>query len=106
MQLSLVAVKHTRGIHAPTRNTTIFLAVIDLEKAKRYPANFVCLLPDNRNFESTKFARIYGESSKETAQTLLRMAFDRESDTEIKHFINERLKRLNREDAKASITQN
>lgn len=73
----------------------IQLVVVDLDKSKRYPLNFVCVLP--RYFRilekrSSKFAKLFGEKSLCMAKKLLVEAFRSEDDPEIKTVINKRLK--------------
>ena len=59
------------------------LVVVDLDKNKRYPLNFVCVLP--RYFRllekrSSNFAKIFGDRSICTAKNLLAEAKHREDD--------------------------
>lgn len=96
MNLKLCAIK--KGNQPLDR---VQLVVVDLDKSKRYPLNFVCILP--RYFRllekrSSKFANLFGEKSFCVAKKLLREASRREDDPEIKDVINKRLKDI---DAKA-----
>jgi hypothetical protein len=73
----------------------IQLVVVDLDKSKRYPLNFVCVLP--RYFRilekrSSKFAKLFGEKSLCMAKKLLVDAWRSEDDPEIKIVINKRIK--------------
>jgi hypothetical protein len=73
----------------------IQLVVVDLDKSKRYPLNFVCVLP--RYFRilekrSSKFAKLFGEKSLSTAKKLLIDARSNEDDPEITTIINKRIK--------------
>lgn len=73
----------------------IQLVVVDLDKSKRYPLNFVCVLP--RYFRilekrSSKFAKLFGEKSLCMAKKLLVDAWRSEDDPEIKTVINKRIK--------------
>jgi hypothetical protein len=75
----------------------IQLVVVDLDKSKRYPLNFVCVLP--RYFRllekrSSQFAKLFGEKSLCTAKKLLIDAFRSENDPEIKTAINKRIKAI------------
>jgi hypothetical protein len=75
----------------------IQLVVVDLDKSKHYPLNFVCVLP--RYFRilekrSSKFAKLFGEKSLSMAKKLLVDARGNEDDPEIKTVINKRLKDL------------
>jgi hypothetical protein len=73
----------------------IQLVVVDLDKSKRYPLNFVCVLP--RYFRilekrSSKFAKLFGEKSICMAKKLLVDAWRSEDDPEIKTVINKRIR--------------
>jgi hypothetical protein len=73
----------------------IQLVVVDIDKSKRYPLNFVCVLP--RYFRilgkrSSKFAKLFGEKSLCMAKKLLVDAWKSEDDPEIKTAINKRIK--------------
>ena len=90
MNLKIYAVKN-----ASKQMENIQLVVVDLDKGKRYPLNFVCVLP--RYFRilekrSSKFAKLFGERSLSMARKLLVDAFHREEDPEIKTVINKRIK--------------
>jgi hypothetical protein len=76
-------------------NRCIQLVVVDLDKGKRYPLNFVCVLP--RYFRllekrSSKFAKLFGEKSLCIAKKLLVEAWHREEDSELRTVINKRIK--------------
>ena len=73
----------------------IQLVVVDLDKSKRYPLNFVCVLP--RYFRvlekrSSKFAKLFGEKSLCLAKKLLLDAKRNEDDPEITTVLNKRIK--------------
>jgi hypothetical protein len=73
----------------------IQLVVVDLDKSKHYPLNFVCVLP--RYFRvlekrSSKFAKLFGEKSLCMAKKLLLDAKNNENDPEITTIINDRIK--------------
>src|SRR5512146_955620 len=92
MNLKLYAVKNS-ACRQPSER--VQLVVIDLDKSKRYPLNFVCVLP--RYFRilekrSSKFAKLFGERSLCMAKKLLTDAKQHEEDPEIKTVINRRLK--------------
>ncbi len=93
MNLKLYAIKN--GSQQIDR---IQLVVVDLDKSKRYPLNFVCVLP--RYFRilekrSSKFAKLFGEKSLCMAKKLLVDAWHCEDDPEIKTVITKRLKDIN-----------
>lgn len=72
-------------------------AVVDLDKSKGYPSNFVCMLPmqisGKARLEST-FMQVFGERSIEQARALLAEALVTEGDAEVKAEIEKRLKML------------
>ena len=73
------------------------LAVVDLNKAKTYPSNFVCLLPMQINGDrktNNVFFRVFGDKSLEQAKALLTEALKGEDEPEIKAEIKRRLKLL------------
>jgi hypothetical protein len=72
-------------------------AVVDLDKGKNYPLNFVCMLPTNITMNSKSqsvFIQIFGDKSLEQAKALLTGALETESDSEVKAEISRRLKLL------------
>ena len=90
MNLKLYAIKN-----GAQQLDHIQLVVVDLDKSKRYPLNFVCVLP--RYFRilekrSSKFAKLFGEKSLSTAKKLLIDARRNEDDPEITTVINKRIK--------------
>ncbi|MBZ5529526.1 MAG: hypothetical protein LAN71_16720 [Acidobacteriia bacterium] len=75
----------------------VVFAVVDLDKAKSYPSNFVCLLPKNleRGIKpSNRFLGIYGNESNQIATKLLTNALRSESDLAVISEIEKRLKAL------------
>ena len=75
---------------------TVF-AVVDLDKAKDYPLNYVCLLPkslDRGHKSASKFLEIYGKDSYQIAIELLTNAFKGEADVKVRDDIEKRLKAL------------
>jgi hypothetical protein len=90
MNLKIYAIKNPSQ-----RINNIQLVVVDLDKSKRYPLNFVCILP--RYFRilekrSSKFAKLFGEKSHGMAKKLLADAWHSENDPEIKVVIRKRMK--------------
>jgi len=75
----------------------IRFAVVDLDKSKDYPANYVCMLPlqprSNGKVHNV-FLDLFGNDSLELAKRLLAKALKTESDPEIKAEIEKRLKLL------------
>ena len=79
-----------------TRNH-IHFAVVDVEKSKNYPLNFICVLPQQMSVmvkQSSAFAKIFGDTSLQMAKKLLTEALETEDDSEIKTEIGKRLKLL------------
>jgi hypothetical protein len=75
----------------------IRFAVIDLDKSKNYPANYVCMLPlqPRANGKAHNvFSKLFGNDSLERAKRLLSKALKTENDSEIKAEIEKRLKLL------------
>jgi hypothetical protein len=77
-------------------------AVVDLDRAKDYPLNFVCMLPlriDPCKEERSVFVRVFGDKSLEVAKQLLVDALKVEDDSDVKVEIERRLKLLDPESA-------
>jgi uncharacterized OB-fold protein len=75
----------------------IRFAVVDLDKSKNYPANYVCMLPLQPRANGkvhNVFSELFGTDSLELAKRLLNKALKIESDPEIKIEIEKRLKLL------------
>lgn len=71
--------------------------VVDLEKSKGYPSNFVCMLPlqiSGKSKLDSSFMHIFGDNSVQQAKALLVEALKREDDPEVKAEIEKRLKLL------------
>ena len=69
--------------------------VLDLDMAKEYPANFVCILPKNLQRESnsqSKFPKIFGKESNRIAVELLNNALKSEGDLGVRAEMEKRLK--------------
>jgi hypothetical protein len=75
---------------------TYRFAVVDINKSKSYPANFVCMLPiklyqGKANYGSV-FGTLFGDKSLDFAIGLLSDALKTEGDAEVKAEIEKRLK--------------
>jgi hypothetical protein len=95
MNLKLYAIKN-----ATQQTNRIQLVVVDLDKSKRYPLNFVCVFPHYFRIlekRSSKFAKLFGEKSLCLAKKLLVDAWRSEDDPEIKTAINKRIKAIDSE---------
>jgi hypothetical protein len=102
MKPSLYVLKKTKGQTTPTKKTVLRIVVTDEEKGKKYPANFVCILPSQFGFPSCVFEKLYGNKSKEVAKKLLTEAHRKNEDAEVKAEIKRRLRTL--ESASAPIS--
>ena len=72
-------------------------AVVDLDKGKGYPLNFVCVLPMQlgpKGKELNVFVNVFGDRSLEVAKGLLLDALEIESDAEVRAELGSRLKLL------------
>jgi hypothetical protein len=72
-------------------------AVVDLNKSRSYPENFVSILPmriDSDEELQSAFAKFFGSESLATARGLLTEALKTEDDSEIKAEITRRLNLL------------
>jgi len=91
LNLRLYAIKS--GNQKP--DGSIHLVVVDLDRGKKYPLNFVCVFPKYLRLlekRSSNFAKIFGERSLCTARNLLVEAVHREQDPDIQKVIKRRMK--------------
>jgi predicted transport protein len=96
MKPRLFTFKRDELEHYDSRNR-IYFVVVNLDKAKKYPANFVCILPKVKKSMvklKTEFSRVFGKDSLRLAKKLLNEALADEDDAEIRTEIQERLKFL------------
>jgi hypothetical protein len=71
------------------------IAVVDLDRSKSYPLNFVCMLPVNIGTKAgNAFQTIFRDGSIEQAKALLTAALESEDDPRVKAEIGRRLKLL------------
>jgi hypothetical protein len=80
-----------------TSETDVQVVVIDLDRSKVYPLNFICILPQtiiSLGKHSNLFGKIFGSSSLVVAKKLLQRALKREKDAEIRKELTKRLKIL------------
>ena len=97
MNLSL-HIEKNYNIKDYLKSSHIRLAVIDLDKSKEYPANFVCILPRTNNPNAktqNKFQEKYGSQSQKIIKKLLEQALKSTNDQDIKKELIARLKLLN-----------
>ena len=84
--------------------TDVQVVVVDLDRSKNYPLNFVCIFPQtiiSPGKHSNLFGKIFGTRSLEVARILLQKALRREKDAEIRKELTKRLKLL-----KSTLTDN
>jgi len=85
---------YDRGYHAWNH---LRFAVVDLNKSKSYPFNFVSMLPmrlDSGGKTPNVFTKFFGNNSLDTARRLLTKSLKKEHDSEIKAEIERRLNLL------------
>jgi hypothetical protein len=93
LKLRLVISKRNE-LNDYSRKGYIRFVVVDLDKSKEYPVNFVCILPKNikvNGKKNTKFEKTFGDNSLDLAKKLLRRALRTEEDWEVKAEIRKRL---------------
>jgi hypothetical protein len=98
LNLKLYAIK----IGNQRLDSCVKLVVVDLDKGKRYPLNFVCVLPQYLRIlekRSSNFAKIFGGKSLHVAKNLLVEAKHREEDPDIQKVISKRIKSIDSEPA-------
>ena len=72
-------------------------AVVNLDRAKEYPLNFVCILPMRLNSKvekRTEFEKLFGNESLEEAKRLLTDALKSQEDKDLRREIERRLSLL------------
>ena len=97
MRPSLYLLKKQNGRTEVTLKTEVQVVVVDLDRSKDYPLNFVCVLPQTAILpgkHANIFGKIFGSSSLEVAITLLKLALKRGKDDEIREELAKRLKIL------------
>jgi hypothetical protein len=85
---------YDRGYHAWNH---LRFAVVDLNKSKDYPENFVSVLPmrvDSNGKIPSAFTKLFGNKSSKIARGLLTECLKKEHDSEIKAEIKRRLNLL------------
>ena len=91
------------GTHGNSLAKRFRFAVIDLDRSKNYPVNYVCMLPvqiNPRGKKPSTFSTIFGDRSLNIATQLLASAFETFTDAEVKAEIERRLKAIEARDAK------
>lgn len=86
--------------HDHTLRGNFRFAVIDFNRSKSYPLNFVCMLPLNAGKIGNNFEQVFGDQSLDEAKMLLKESLKREDDFEVRAEIDRRLKLLDPNQAK------
>jgi predicted negative regulator of RcsB-dependent stress response len=97
MRPSLYLFKREIGRSEYSMKTEVQVVVVDLDKSKKYPQNFVCILPQTAislGKTSNVFSKVFGQNSLEVAKKLLHSALKREQDDDIRRVLQTRLKTL------------
>jgi hypothetical protein len=97
MMPSLYLLKKHSGRSEYSRKTEVQVVVVDLDKSKQYPLNFVCILPQataSLGKPSHIFGKVFGASSLEVANKLLHRALKKEKDEDIRKELTKRLRAL------------
>ncbi len=95
MKAHLLVLKQDNADDWSNAGQRLRFVVVDLEKGKDYPLNFVCLLPVRFGLNEaklTKFEERFGKESVQVAKTLLTDALESEADEDVKIEIVRRLK--------------
>jgi RNA polymerase-binding transcription factor DksA len=97
MKLQLYITKRETKHYNTRIKTKHLFAVIDLDKSKQYPQNFVSVLPKKINAivkPANIFEELFGNKSLEIANQLLQKALKTRPDSETTQAIRERIKLL------------
>ena len=101
-----VARPHLKIIKTVWQNSAVqsSFVVIDLDGGQEYPQNFVCVFPRNLfrknqkgNLKRSRFYRIFGEKTYETAKRLLEDALNSETDLDTRRQIEASLKEVSQQ---------
>ena len=105
MKLRLrITIKETKDY----TKTQYRFAVIDLDRSKQYPQNFVCMLPKSIKLKTKPtniFERLFGKDSIDIAKHLLEKALRSRPDVEKAKAIRDRLKLLSPKKSKHAKCQ-
>jgi ABC-type oligopeptide transport system substrate-binding subunit len=97
MKPSLYLFKKENGRSEYSMKTEVQIVVVDLDKSKKYPQNFVCILPQTAISPGRTpniFSKVFGQDSLEVAKKLLHKALKSEQDDDIRKELQTRLKTL------------
>ncbi len=94
-RLYIMKMRNQKEYYSDRKN--IHFTVIDSDTRKKYPSNFICVLPQRISIkagQTSVFAKTFGDKRLEIAKKLLTQALKTEEDIEIKTEISQRLKLL------------
>ena len=97
MKPSLHLLKNQHGRSECLMKTEVKVVVVDLDKSKHYPLNFVCILPQTATLlgkPSNIFGKVFGSSSLDVATKLLHRALKKEKDDDIRKELSKRLRSI------------
>ena len=97
MKLELFVSKVFLGSKYRPIGWTYVFAVVDLDKAAKYPQNFICVLPKEINVRlknQNKFVKLFSKNSLHIAKDLLFNLLNSNKNTELEREIKQRLKIL------------
>jgi hypothetical protein len=97
MKPSLYLLKKQNGRSEHSMKTEVQVVVVDLDKSKQYPLNFICILPQtviSLGKPLNIFSKVFGQSSLEIAKKLLHRALEKEKDDDIRKELQIRLRTL------------
>jgi len=97
MKPGLYLFKKENGRSEYSMKTEVQVVVVDLDKSKKYPQNFVCILPQtaiSRGKTSNIFNKVFEPNSLEVAKKLLHRALKSEQDDDIRRELQTRLRTL------------
>jgi len=90
-------VSRKNGVRHFERSESLIFAIIDLDRSRSYPENFVCVLPHlHPTGKSTSaFYRLFGDQNLPLAKKLLTRALKTEDNFEVKTELQRRIDTLN-----------
>ena len=96
MNPRLYLLKRKVGRRLENSKTKVLFVVVDSDKSKKYPLNFICMFPLSMGLcrGHSAFRKLFGEDSVTLAKNLLSKALSKERDPEIKTEIRNRMKQL------------
>ncbi len=96
MRPSLYLLKKHSGRSEYSRKTEVQVVVVDLDKSKQYPLNFVCILPQTTGSlgKPSSIWQSFWCKQLEVAHKLLYRALKKEKDEDVRKELTKRLRAL------------